>query len=401
MNLRTKHDPRAALEIWERYTGAAAQIPPPDSPQAPINFAEVEDASLSQSSYLDEALPGLSHATILTVAQMTNGYLAWVYDDRGVSAAEIAVTPDRVQPEVRRLLRLCSDPSSDLNEIRKSGRVLFDWFLAPFSSRLDPSRLLVFQPDGPLHDAPFAAFVTPQGQFLAQKFVLEISPGLGYAKVLRKPAGFSSKDNVLAIAIPSGSPRGQDLHLPSLPDSEAEAREIASYFALHRVLVGSEANIAEIERDIRVVRVLHFAGHALTTPTRTGLFLAGSALDSKQDKEDSPFLDAEHLSKLPLGSLDLAVLSACSTSDQDYNLGSPKGLVEAFFRAGVPQVVATQWNIDSRSARDLMGGFYNNLVRGERPAEALSSTAAAIRRRDETSHPYYWAGYMIFGTDWN
>ena len=401
LEFENKHDPRAGLKTWQWYAAAPIRIPDQKAPQTAINFAEIEDATVPMPSYLDDALPGLADATVLSVAQINGGYLAWLYDDRGVSSAEISVAPDHVQREVRRLLRLCSDPSSDPADIRKSGRMLFDWFLAPFASQLDPSRILVFEPDGALHDAPFAVFVTPEGQFLAQKFVLGISPGLGYAKRLRKSARFSSRDSVLAIAIPSGTARARELHLPSLPDSEAEAREIASYFAQRYLLVGNEASASTIQRDLPTVRVLHFAGHALTTSTRSGLLLSASGPARQENEEGATLLDADRLSMLPLHTLDLAVLSACATSDQDYDLGSPRGLVETFFRAGVPQVVATQWDIDSRSARQLIGGFYGNLVQGERPVQALSAAAKAVRSRDETSHPYYWASFMVFGTGWN
>jgi len=402
LEFESKHDPRAALETWQWYSAAPVRMPAAAALQTQINFATVEsDHPLSKSTLLDDALPRLTHATVVSVAEMNSGYLAWLYDDHGVESAEIPIAPDQVQREVRRLLRLCSDPSSDISEIRKSGHQLFDWFLGPFATRLDPSRILLFEPDGSLRDAPLAAFVTPEGQFLAQKFALAISPGLGYANRLREITDFSPRDGVLAIAIPFGASPSKEVHLPSLPDSEAEVREILAYFSRPRLLVGNEAGLLAIKRDLSTARVLHFAGHAITTPTHSGLLLAATEPGSDDKDERGSFLDSERLMMLPLQKLDLVVLSACTTSDQDYDMGSPRGLVETFFRAGVPQVVASQWDIDSHSTRELMNGFYKSLLGGHRPTQALSSAADAIRSQRQTSHPYYWAGFMVFGTDWN
>jgi CHAT domain-containing protein len=402
LEFENKHDPRAALETWQWYSAAPVRTTALRAPQTEINFAAIEsDPTLPKSTLVDAALPRLTRATVVSVAELKAGYVAWLYDDRGVESAEIRVAPDQVQHEVRRLLRLCSDPSSDITEIRKSGHQLFDWFLAPFAARLDPSRILLFEPDGSLRDAPLAAFVTPDGQFLAQKFALEIFPGLGYANRLRKGTEFSSKDGVLAIAIPFGAAPSKGVHLPSLPDSVAEAREISSYFVQRYVLVGNEAGLHAIERDLSAVRVLHFAGHAITTSTKSGLPLAATETGNDGKDEHSTFLDSDRLKMLPLQRVDLVVLSACTTGDQDYDMQSPHGLVEAFFRAGVPQVIATQWDIDSHSTRELMNGFYKALVGGQRAAQAIRSASDSTRSGVLTSHPYYWAGFMVFGPNWN
>jgi CHAT domain-containing protein len=398
LEFENEHDPQAALETWQWYSSAPVRIPDAATVPTNIDFATLEsDPPLPKSTLIAAALPRLTHSTVISVAEMNTGYLAWIFDQHGVESSKIAVAPNEVRREVRRLVRLCSDPSSDVAEIRKSGRQLYDWFLAPFAARLDPSRILVFEPDGPLRDAPIAVFVTPQGEFLAQRFALVVSPGLGYSNRLRKTTHFSPRDSILAIAIPIGAAPFKDLRLPPLPDSEAEAREISSYFARPHLLVGNQASLVAIERDLPVVRVLHFAGHAITNSTRSGLVLAAAEPVSAGENERSSFLDAEELTKLPLESLDLVVLSACETGDRDYDIGSPHGLVHAFVRAGVPEVIATQWDIDSHSTRELMNEFYQNLLGGQPTAVALQSATNFIRDRPESSHPYYWAAFTVFG----
>jgi CHAT domain-containing protein len=49
----------------------------------------------------------------------------------------------------------------------------------------------------------------------------------------------------------------------------------------------------------------------------------------------------------------------------------------------------------------LMNGFYKALVGGQRAAQAIRSASDLTRSGVLTSHPYYWAGFMVFGPNWN
>jgi CHAT domain-containing protein/cytochrome c-type biogenesis protein CcmH/NrfG len=392
-----KHDPRAALETWEWYSAAPVRLNNRKTSQSGIDFTALEEKSpLPHPSLVEDAFVQLNHTTVFSVAQMNTGFLAWSFDERGMESARINATPEQVSRQIRRLLRLCSDPTSDVSAIRTSGRQLYDWFFGPFVSRLDPSRTLVFEPDGPLRDAPVAAFVTPQGQFLAETFAIVVSPGLGYSSRLRKSALFSRDDSFLAVAIPQAAAPFEDVRLPYLPDSEREAQEISSRFSQRRVLIGSQASLRAIDANLRDVRIFHFAGHSIKSSTRSGLLLAPASVDSEESRQES-FLDSNEFAKMALQNLDLVVLSACATSDVEDEMGAPRGLVQTFFRAGVPEVIATQWDIDSHSTRELMNEFYEGLVSGLPSAQALRSAFKLVRIREHTSHPYYWASFVLFG----
>jgi len=79
------------------------------------------------------------------------------------------------------------------------------------------------------------------------------------------------------------------------------------------------------------------------------------------------------------------------------------GLTWALFVAGVPSTVVSQWKVESASARDLMLSFHRQL-RAPASAEANMTRAEALRRaalkvmkNPETSHPFYWAGFVLVG----
>jgi CHAT domain-containing protein len=64
---------------------------------------------------------------------------------------------------------------------------------------------------------------------------------------------------------------------------------------------------------------------------------------------------------------------------------------------GVPDVVATRWQIDSGSAVPLMEAFYGGLARGLTVPQALTAARQTLIRDPRYAHPYYWAAYYASG----
>jgi CHAT domain-containing protein len=98
---------------------------------------------------------------------------------------------------------------------------------------------------------------------------------------------------------------------------------------------------------------------------------------------------------------DLAVLSACETARG--RIGAGEGVIGfswAMFIAGVPSTVVSQWKVDSASTRDLMVNFHRSLISKQTrttKADALREAALKLMRNPETSHPFYWAGFVLVG----
>ncbi len=65
--------------------------------------------------------------------------------------------------------------------------------------------------------------------------------------------------------------------------------------------------------------------------------------------------------------------------------------------AGVGNVVASRWPVDSAAAEGAMKMFYAALSRGETAGEALSEAQRRMRAEREWAHPYYWAAFALFG----
>jgi CHAT domain-containing protein len=94
----------------------------------------------------------------------------------------------------------------------------------------------------------------------------------------------------------------------------------------------------------------------------------------------------------------LVVLSGCSTAKANLSrTADPDNLVDSFLRAGVPHVVASRWDVDSKATDHLMEEFYSYLFSGETVASALRHVRMNMLAARETSHPYYWAAFAAFG----
>jgi CHAT domain-containing protein len=118
------------------------------------------------------------------------------------------------------------------------------------------------------------------------------------------------------------------------------------------------------------------------------------------DTNEDGLLEAWEIMQLDLKA-DLAVLSACETARGRFGAGEGMiGLSWAMFIAGVPTTVVSQWKVESASTRDLMIEFHRqSLTAKSKPtkAEALRQAALKLMKNPATSHPFYWAGFVLVG----
>ena len=97
---------------------------------------------------------------------------------------------------------------------------------------------------------------------------------------------------------------------------------------------------------------------------------------------------------------DLVVLSACETAKGRVAAGEAViGLTWAFFVAGSPATLVTQWKVESASSSVLMTDFHRHWKAGQRvtKARALQLAAVQMLHSKNYSHPFYWAGYVLIG----
>lgn len=245
---------------------------------------------------------------------------------------------------------------------------------------------------------------------------------------------------------PAVCPPLADLRFLPLPETEAEARGIALVWrsgggdgSESLFLTGTAASEAAVKSLAPGRRILHLATHgfflgascysqepgmrgigglatqggATGTPPPpdgrrllSGLALAGANERSAASREDEDgILTAQEIALLDLSGVEWAVLSACETGAGEIAVGEGVlGLRRAFLQAGVQTVIMSLWAAEDRSAREWMTALYRARVEsGLSTAEAVHAARVEIlgarRTRGESTHPFFWGGFLAVG-DW-
>jgi CHAT domain-containing protein len=163
------------------------------------------------------------------------------------------------------------------------------------------------------------------------------------------------------------------------------------------VFVGREASERSFRSDPAVAeaRYLHVASHALVdnrSPALSAVLLASEP----GDQEDG-LLQTYEVFELDL-SADLVVLSGCETAlGREVRGEGLVGLTRAFLFAGASAVSVSLWPVEDASTGVLMTAFYRQLRSGTSMVEALRKAKLQLAAEASTSHPYYWASFVLVG----
>jgi hypothetical protein len=116
--------------------------------------------------------------------------------------------------------------------------------------------------------------------------------------------------------------------------------------------------------DLGRYRIVHFATHALLNndhPELSGIVLS---LVDQQGRSTDGFLRLNEIYNLNL-SADLVVLSACETGlGKQIKKERLIGLARGFMAAGAQRVVSSLWKVDDEATAELMGRFYERILKG-------------------------------------
>ena len=319
---------------------------------------------------------------------------------------------DSLDAQIGRFLALVESGGDPRALGRALGAALLDSAVAAVGPGV--TRLVVV-PDGVLHRLPFDALRLDGDRYAVERFTIGVVPSAAVARTLwrrseRRAPAADGPPRLLAFGDPAFSDeRAADERaatyrsafdsvggLARLAGSGDEARLVSRYASAGEVRLRGDASEAFLKRaargdDLRGVRVLHFATHALVddrSAARTALALAPG------DGEDG-FVSPGDLAALPLGA-DLVVLSACRSAGGALLGGEGvRGLTAPLLEAGARSVVATGWKIDDRSTVAFVDEVYGGLARGLSVGDALRAAKLDAIRRG--TPPREWAAFGVVG----
>jgi tetratricopeptide (TPR) repeat protein len=371
----SSRSPADALAWWEWYKGASLRV------------GEEKDSLAATARGKELVPPPLSTFTmprgtaVVSYAVLQNSATAFVFHDGIVNVHDLRLPKDANLGELR-FLSLCLDPSANLGLFGAESRRLYDLLVAPLESDIHGLTALRFETDGALDRIPFNLLESADGRYLSDRFNITYSPGLAYSS-RSQVTTISAANRVLVVV----GQREEHGFLPPLPEAAEEGQEVASHFQQASLLTGSEVTRPRVLKELKEAQEFHFVGHAVASSEQIGLVLGQDSV-----------LTAQDLMLLRPRNLRLAVLSACGTANgDDGTFSDVNSLARTLVAAGIPEVVASRWNVDSVATHQLMRAFYSSLISGKSPADSLRIATRAIRSLPGYQHPYYWGSFAVFG----
>jgi tetratricopeptide (TPR) repeat protein len=281
------------------------------------------------------------------------------------------------------LERVTSTPSSSQASVDQAAQRLGNMLFSDLRSPSASGSVLLLEPDPLLGNLPWPAVETSDGP-IGLRFSLQEAPTILQSS--HALSGIQGKPLVVGASAAAGDHE----FLPEVPQ---EARTVASVEANSTMLVAGDATEPKVAAHLSSAPLIHFAGHAMQFEGTTRLLLASSGTAG-----DKPWLDRSLLLKDPPRAARLVVFSACSTGKREEGWNHGMGdIVDTLAYLGIPEVVATRWQIDSASAVPMMRAFYGGLAGGLRVPQALTAARNSLIRDARYSHPYYWAAYYASG----
>ncbi|MBI5249884.1 MAG: tetratricopeptide repeat protein [Desulfomonile tiedjei] len=315
---------------------------------------------------------------------------------------------------------------------------LYSQVIKPIEYFLIAKKAVVVIPHGPLAALPFEILVNSQAHasrrfwsatdrpsYLLEKYAFCYSPSISVLSQVRtrkregKPGwtlvAFGDAvyqdaektrevnpgaDRLLGALTQNSRDSRNNRELRPLPGARKEVSEIVRILGgpTQTYLGGKATETLFKKADLSRYGYIHLATH--------GVLLGGLGKAQQQpailfslygDQENDGFLQLGEVFGLKLNA-DMVVLSSCLSPGKP---GSGEtnglfGLSRAFLFAGADSVILSMWQVNDDSTAKLFIEMYRNLKDGSK-AEALRQAKLAMLSNQATSHPYYWAPFVLMG----
>lgn len=330
-----------------------------------------------------------STGLLLVYAFLPNGVSAWLSD--GATVEHRWLAENEVRAAAAGLIGLAPDADASPKTVEAAARQAGAVLLAPFQQRVraqeadgEAAPLLTIVADGVLEQLPWSAVRFADGGAVIERFA--IVQRLRHSRPVTEQAP-AIQASARAVVFADPTQGGPDA-FRRLDDAMQEGLQVAQRFRSALLFVGGAATGERLAAEAPGAAVLHFAGHGISNGGLGALAVAGAP----------GWVTAGQIASLDLTRVRLVMLSSCSSG-----IGSETGpisadlLVRGFLDAGAARVIAASWPVDSTAAAVLSDRFYEQLLAGQLPAEALRRAVLALRSGPTTTHPAVWSAFRLYG----
>jgi CHAT domain-containing protein len=379
--LNVRHDVTKAFEYAERSRARSLA-----GVGHPVGLPEIQ-----------QAIP--RSIALIYYVTLPDRVLIWTVTNVAVVLSETRIEREEIARLVSRHVALVQD--NHLTDAALDAR-LYNALVRPIADAAADRTTLVLIPDGDLQRLSFATLRNPRTQrFLIEDHAILVSPSAtvfaaGLARLHIRSG--QSIDSALLVGNPIAA-GDSSRDLKPLPGSEGEAVAAARFYPRHEVLTGRAATKTRFVEAAGSYDVVHFGGHAIVNAEYPLL----SRLSFSPDRDGGPSqsLFAHEISHLPFRRTRLVVLAACSTGVGAVSRGEGVvSIARPFLAAGVPMVVASQWDVDDRATEELFLAFHRAMSERQDPVKALrSAQLSLLRSRNATlALPRNWGAFVVLGT---
>nr|RNJ66188.1 MAG: CHAT domain-containing protein [Leptolyngbya sp. IPPAS B-1204] len=271
---------------------------------------------------------------------------------------------------------------------------LYDWIVAPFADTLEQAQIstLVFIQDGILRSVPMAALYNAKTQqFLVETYAIATTPSLTLTDA--KPL---ERKNLKALALGLTQPTTIDTRsFSSLDNVAGEISEVERQLPGSKPLLDQEFTRERIKQELEqeAYPVVHIATHGEfgTEPEDTFL-VTGNAQKLTITELDQLLRAAKYRDRI-----ELLALTACQTATGDDR--AALGLAGVAIQAGAKSALASLWFADDATTAKIAAQFYGYLKNStdSRAAALQKAQIEVIRAGGTTTHPAYWAPFILIG----
>jgi CHAT domain-containing protein len=375
-----RHDMTTAFEYAERSRARSLL-----HDVRPLRLNEIQDT-------LPESVALLYYVTL------PNRLLIWTITKTGYHLTERAIRRE----DLSRLISRYRSEVVDAGAATSVAETLYDELIRPVVRAVPSNATLVIIADGELQRLPFAALRNPTtARYLIEERTLVWSPSATFfARALPRLRELANHriESALLIGNPISS-HDAAFALPPLPGAEAEAAASAAFYPRNEVLTGYAATKQRFVGSAAGYELVHFGGHAVANAEYP--LLSWLSFSPDADTGQSASLFAYEISRIRFSRTRLVVLAACSTAAGAISRG--EGVVSVarpFLAAGVPVVIASQWDVDDQATARLFREFHRFLAESQDEVWALrAAQLALLRSRDpQLTAPRSWGAFLALGT---
>jgi tetratricopeptide (TPR) repeat protein len=368
------------LSLWERYR---MRILGEAAPACHDGRLDCLRPDIERS--LNRRYPASGDRRVIGQIILRDRTLLYRADADQVSWSEVHTRASDLFAAVASLDHAASTPTSSQTSIDQAAHRVGDLLLSRGQLIPNSVHAILLEPDPLLGNLAWAAVETANGDPIGLHFDLEELPSLLFDPAVRKGPTHGGP-LVVGASVAAGISQ-------PLPEALQEARIVAGRGLNSNLLLAAAATEPHVANHLSSAPLIHFAGHAREYAGETHLLLAPSG-----EAGDHPYVDEALLRRDPPREARLVVFSACASGkrEEGWDHGM-EDIVDTLASLGVPEVVATRWQIDSASAVPMMDAFYRGLSNGLDVPQALTAARQSLIRDARYRHPYYWAAYYASG----